>query len=373
MSEVKLEFTNNTWIADDDTVTVKHFSGGKQVHYNSNPQNHIAGYKRLDKNTYLNPITGKVETYKQNESKVLKNVATQVKRGRDILINHFSGHQNVLFFTLTFKKAYMDMAGTQDYFNKFLKKLKRRYGKLIYFYVIELQKERQEPSLHIHAAIKRVEYKRFKVDNPETKALWGQGSTKTKRLYDVEKISNYFFKDFFREENLKIYPKGSNIYYRSKGLEPPTLETLTMSEFLSKYEDDYYLDNSTAADVIDSKTNKIMCSNVDKFFKPRKYKRKDKKKFITKRAVRFIKMEADRMVCDDIYVYTRRYGYKKSYGVKVPVDTENTVLMDKIKHLQKRKKQWVLLETTFPVKYGLVGSKVIDLIDEKDMQTNYLF
>ena len=371
MSEVKLEFTDNAWIADDDTVTVKHFSGGIQVHHNSNPQNHLAGYKRVDKNTYFNPVTGEVETYKQNESKVLKNVATQVKRGRDILINHFSGHQNVLFFTLTFKKAYMDMAGTQDYFNKFLKKLKRRYGKLIYFYVIELQKERQEPSLHIHSAIKSLDKKRFRVDKDEAENLWDKGFVATERLYDVEKISNYFFKDFFREENLKIYPKGSNIYYRSKGLEPPTLETLTMSEVLTKYGDDYYLDNSTATDVIDSKTNKIMCSNIDKFFKPRKYKRKNKKKFITKRIVRFIKIEDDKMVCDDIYYYKSRY--KKHYGIKLPLDTKNTVLMDKVKKLKKRKKQWVVLETTFPIKYGLVGSKVIDLIDEKDMQTNYLF
>ena len=122
MSEVKLEFTDNAWIADDDTVTAKHFAGGIQVHYNSNPQNHLAGYKRVDKNTYFNPVTGEVETYKQNADKVLKNVATQVRRGKDILIHHFSGHQNVLFFSLTFEKAYMDIVGTQEYFNKFLKK-----------------------------------------------------------------------------------------------------------------------------------------------------------------------------------------------------------------------------------------------------------
>ena len=144
-----------------------------------------------------------------------------------------------------------------------------------------------------------------------------------------------------------------------------------MSEFLEKYGDDCYLDSSTAIDVVDSKTNKIMCSNIVKTFKSRKYKRKPKKKFITKRIVRFIKTEDDKMVCDDIYYYKSRY--KKSYGIKIPIDTKNTVLMDKIKKLEKRKKQWVVLETTFPIKYGLVGSRVIDIVDKKDMERNYLF
>lgn len=371
MSDVKLEFNDNTWIADEDMVTVKHFPDEKQVHYNSNPQKHLGGYQRQDKDTYLNTTTGEIGKYKHNVDKVPKFVTQEVARGKDILINHFAGHQNVLFFTLTFDEAYMDIKGTQKYFNSFLRKLKRIYGNLIYFYVIELQKERKEPSLHVHAAIKRTEHKRFKVDKDEAKALWGHGFAKPKRLYNVEKISTYFFKDFFREENLKIYPKNSHIYYHSIGLKGPTVEELTMSEFLKKYGDDYYLDNSVAKDVIDCKTQKVICSNIDKYFKERKYKRKSQRKYKVKRAIRFIRIEADKIICDDIYSSKKRYS--KTYGIKIPLDTKNTVLMEKVRKLKKFKKQWVLLESKFPMGYGLCNAKVIDILNEADIVETHLF
>ncbi len=372
MSNVEIQPSDNTWIGNDDVVTVKHFSGCKKVHYSSHEQNNLSNYKKLNNKCCINKVTNKIIGYKQNTNKVPKYVAREVARGKDILIHHFSGHQNVLFFTLTFEKAYMDISGTKKHFNSFLKKLKRRYGKLIYFYVIELQKERKEPSLHIHAAIKMVEQKRFTVNKDEAEVLWGHGFIKAKRLYNVQKISSYFFKDFFREENLKIYPKNSHIYYSSQGLKPPTVEKLTMTEFLEKYGDDYYLDNAIANNVIDGKTKKIMCSNIDKFFKPRKYKRKSKRKFKLKIAIRFIKMEADKLLCDDIYSTTKRNKCFKTYGIKIPLDTKNTILMNKVRKLKKGK-QWILLESTFPLGYGLCNAKVIDILDEKDITRTYLF
>lgn len=371
MSDIKLEFTNNTWIDDEEIVTVKHFSDAKQVHYNSNPQKHLAGYKRLNKNTYINPTTGEIKTYKHNACKVPKFVAESVARGQDILIQNFAGHQNVIFFTLTFDKACMDIAGTQKYFNNFLKKIKRRYGELKYFYVIELQKERQEPSLHIHAAIKSMDMKRFRIENDDAKALWGHGITKTERLYNIEKISNYFFKDFFRAKNLKIYPKNSNICYHSTGLKPPKVEMLTMAEFISKYGDDYYLDGTTGKDVIDTKTNKVMCSNIDKIFKQRTHKRKAKIKYPLKRTVRFIKVEDDKMLCDDIY-FNRRKGCK-TYGLKITLNTKNTVLMDKVRKLKRKKKCLILLEYTFPIPQDLSNTTIIDILDENDVIINHLF
>lgn len=371
MSNIKIEETKHTWIENNAIVKVKHYGDSKVVHYNSNIQNHLCKYKKLNNKSCIDKQTGDIIMYNQNKEKVPKYVAREVSRAKDILISNFPKGQNVLFLTLTFSNPCTDFEITRKYFRYFLDKLKRRYGKIIYFYVIELQKERAEPSLHIHAAIKQTEKKRLVINNNEVERLWNKGFTKTKRLSNVQEISNYFFKDFFRKENLKIYTKNCHIYYHSIGLKTPKVEEMKMSNFINLYGEEYYMYNSITKNIIDSRTDKIMCTNINKVFKKRKYKIKHKKILKVKIPVRFIKVEDGKMICDDIYSFKKRCW--KWYNVKISLDTQNTVLMSKVKKLKRKKKCWILLETTFPIRYGFSNSKIIDVEDTDTSIKNRLF
>ncbi len=370
-----INISSGGWIDDDETVTVKKYSHMLEVTNSSNKQTNLKKYKRHDKNTYVNTVTGELIEYKQNDMKILKWVKREVANAKDILINNFYGHQNVLFITLTYNKPVIDFKEVQRNFRNFYNKLQRRYGKLIYFQVVELQKNRwqkkKQKSLHIHLALKNPNVKRFSIENDEICVLWEKGFTKTDRLETVNKIASYFFKDFLYQENLRLYPKYKNIFQCSQGLKDVTTETYTMKEFLNKYGEAFYRENSNIINIIDNKTGKIMCIHKKQNYMPRKYKKKNKSNYKCIIPIRFIKVENDKIVCDDIYTFRRRY--LKRYGIKIPINTKNTVLMDKIRKMQKRKKQWILLKATFPLKYDLSNTTVIDILDEKDIVVNRLF
>ena len=47
--------------------------------------------------------------------------------------------------------------------------------------------------------------------------------------------------------------------------------------------------------------------------------------------------------------------------------------MNKIKKMKKKKKQWIVLKATFPLKKDLSNATIIDVLDEKEIIINHLF
>lgn len=368
MSKIKKEVIDGGWINADEEVTAKYFGDIIKVQSSKSKQTHLNQYPRTSKSTYFNKIDNRQHEYKQNENKTVKNARRSVNEIKDIVLNNFQGKQNVLFLTFTCTEAVMDFEFMKNSFNNFFKKLKRKYGKLKYFYIIELQKNRETPSLHIHSAIKSIEHKRLRIPNDEITRLWGVGFCTTERLNNAEKLTSYFIKDLLDEENLKIYPKNKKLYYSSLKLPKPTEEKMTMQEFLNKYGDDFYRDAGVQINIVDVDTSKIINAHKKQTYKKRKHNKRKKLKM--KRAVRFRGIENNYLVCDDIYCYRQRK--MKNYAVKIPLNTKNTVLMDKVKKLKKGK-QWIVLEGTFPIRYDLSNTKVIKILDKTEINITRLF
>lgn len=367
MSKIKKEVIEGGWINADEEITVKYFGDIIKIKSNSSKQTHLKNYQKLSGKSYLNKTTNIEHEYKQNENKTVKNVSRSVNEIKDIVLNNFQGHQNILFLTLTCTKAVMDFEFMKKNFDNFFRKLKRRYGDLKYFYIIELQKNRKEPSLHIHSAIKSIEHKRFTIPDDETTRLWGVGFCTTERLNNAEKLTSYFVKDLLDEANLKIYPKNSNLYYCSLGLPKPKEETMIMQEFLNKCADDFYRDNGVIINIVDEDTAKIINGYMKQLYKRRKHKKKNIHKI--RRTVRFRRLQGNLLICDDIYENKKQ----KYYGATITVNTKNTVLLNKVQNLRKYKKAYLLLKGKFPIKRDLSNMEVIDVLDKENIKIQYLF
>lgn len=369
MSKIKSKITEGGWIDDETQVTIKNYGDTIKVQSSSNSSKptKLKSYRKKDKYTYINAETGEERQYIFNNEKVLDTVKREVENAKDILLYNFWGHQNVVFITLTCEKPTMDFNTIRKYFRNFYNKLKRKYGKLIYFYIIELQKERVEPSLHIHAVIKHTEKKRFSIPYDELVQLWkksGLYSCSIERVETVEVLGTYFFKDFLDVETLKLYPKNSHIFYCSINLERVEKETFTMEEFIEKFGEKYYRDSSIINDIIDESIDKIMCRYIKQVYKLRKHKKH--KKFI-----REIKKLLTVKQIEDTYLIVNDTP-KKIKNVKLKINYQDEKLMKKIKALKKRK-YILVLRYEVSLRYDLSNAVIIDVIDKKDIQENHLF
>lgn len=369
MSKIKSEITEGGWIKKDTQVIIKNYGDTIKVQSSSNSSKptKLKSYRKKDKYTYINAETGEEKPYMLNDGKVLETVQREVKDASDILLRNFWGHQNVVFITLTCETPTMDFKQIRKYFRNFYNKLKRKYGKLIYFYIIELQKKRAEPSLHIHAVIKHTEKKRFFIPYEELVQLWdksGLWSCSIERVTTVEMLCTYFFKDFLDEETLKLYPKHSRIFYSSINLDRVEKETCTMEEFIEKFGEKFYRDSSIINNIIDEETDKIMCRYIKQVYKPRKHKKH--KKFI-----REIKKVLTVKQIEDTYLIVNDTP-KKIKNIKLKINYQDEELMNKIKALKKRK-YILVLRYEVSLRYDLSNAVMVDVIDKKDIQENHLF
>jgi hypothetical protein len=230
----------------------------------------VTGEKRffvIDKATG-EPV--RVNKYNRNESRS-QNIAglkKTMKKIRNLINANFVGGQNELFLTLTYafqdgKPMSCTRKASKD-FDNFIKRFRRRYEDLEYLAVLEPQ---ASTAWHWHILVKFTSWDKdeniFIDNNSIVYPLWGHGWTSTQRLDNVDNIGAYLGSyltnveiDYDNVENLLekvyaaqrvvieekevvgedgektskkyvkggrmyLYPSGTNIYRKSKGIKPP--------------------------------------------------------------------------------------------------------------------------------------------------------
>lgn len=202
-------------------------------------------YKRINKTKWVDLRTNtEYEIKKQSKSREenIQAVKKTVEKIRDIINCNFTGEKNELFITLTYaenmtdtKRLYLDM-------DKFIKKMKYKYGDIKYICVIEPQ---ERGAWHCHILIKFLEEKSMFINNSDTYVMWGEkGFTKTQTIKSIRNIGLYvsaYLTDILDEEGskkkgqrLKMYPTGINIYRASRNIEKPKIYQDTYENYKKK-------------------------------------------------------------------------------------------------------------------------------------------
>ena len=203
--------------------------------------NNLKAFRRLPGNRYFNTKNQKIEEFKDRKYKSKKAIRRNMNRLRTLISLYFSEHHNTYFITLTCRDEIKDDKEIKVKWDKFIRKLKRKFKKynLLYIYKFEQQKNGK---WHIHFLVRDFDNKEISVNNEEVKELWNEGGSCTKKVRkskgnydeeDIEKVENYMCKI---EQTNKV-PNGARLYGTSNNVKMPKAVKMSNREAQQRIKD----------------------------------------------------------------------------------------------------------------------------------------
>ena len=242
---------NNSYV----TLTMMNDIFEIQYMEKSNFTNNI---RKLDADRYVVLDTGEIKEFDKSENRSEnKNSLNQTMKSLRYLINtNFSGQPNELWITLTFADSLLarNANAVYLYFNKFIKRLRYKYGKdLEYIAVLEPHEIKNGDiknwhGYHFHLLLKSYVRKKIFIPHEDFENIWGLGFCRIERLNNIDNIGAYLSayltnvednseivdcankKKYIKGARLWLYPKGIRIYRKSKGIKKPTRIKMTYAE-----------------------------------------------------------------------------------------------------------------------------------------------
>lgn len=233
------------------------------------------GIRKIDKKYYEVLSTGEIKEYKQNKTKQKDSIYKTMERLRGIIRCNITGAKNELFITLTYDENMRDKERLYNDYEKFYKRLKRRFPECEFLY-ISVAEPQDRGAWHFHVLLKDLKHKNLYITNKTIRELWKQGWTKTERIKSKEP-SEYFMTYFQNDEphswekknkrtekkkrkhdRLKYYPQGFNFYRTSRNIKRPVIEKNIP---LEKLEKEYpLLTRKNSTDIINIESKEVLNS-----------------------------------------------------------------------------------------------------------------
>ena len=245
---------NNSYV----TLTMMNDIFEIQYMEKSNFTNNI---QKLDADRYVVLDTGEIKEFdKSGNRSENKNSLNQTMKSLRYLINaNFSGQPNELWITLTFADSSLARDTNAVYlcFNKFIKRLRYKYGKDLEYIAILEPHEIKDGDIknwhgyHFHLLLKSYIRKNLYIPHEDFENVWGLGWCRIERLNNVDNIGAYLSayltnieenpensdylnnkgqKKYIKGARLWLYPKGVRLYRKSKGIKKPTRIKITYAE-----------------------------------------------------------------------------------------------------------------------------------------------
>ena len=204
--------------------------------------------KVIEGKRYVNLETGEIhdmDTSNNSRFDNLKSTKQTMKKLRRIIAHNFTGGENQLWITLTYREHVINPEVVYKDFKAFIRRIRHSFGHVEYIAVIEPQASGR---WHLHVLLKNDS--ELTIPNNDLAKMWAKGFTKTKRLRRADKVGNYLIaylsnlqigdegsenKAIVKGTRLYMYPKGIRIYRTSRGIEKPLEITTTKGELMETY------------------------------------------------------------------------------------------------------------------------------------------
>lgn len=222
--------------------------------------------RKLNADEYVELGTGEIKEFKKGEKRIddLNYLRQTFKKARYLINNNFTGLSNELFITLTYAENMICQHTLKKDFEKFIKQIKYKFGKIEYINFVEPQ---ARGAWHCHVLIKFLEHTSIYIPNKfdDNKKpidtplfdMWGRkgwvtiqglgkidniGAYVTAYLTDIPVADEVTGKDIVVKEvngvkkkfkkggRLHFYPKGMRFYRKSRGIKYPERQKMYMSE-----------------------------------------------------------------------------------------------------------------------------------------------
>jgi hypothetical protein len=189
-------------------------------------------FLKKDKYGCVDRKTGEVVKYdiKENRGQNVAGVKRSLRNASYLINMNFTGARDERFLTLTYEENMTCPKRLYEDFEVFMKRLKRRHGKVEYISVVQPQ---GRGAWHIHCLVKFVSRRLFlfRVNNYQIGLMWGHGGTSTELIRDENRIGLYFLEDrgFWGS-----YPFGMRIIRCSRGINRPLVTKMYYGDFKKK-------------------------------------------------------------------------------------------------------------------------------------------
>ena len=253
-------------IKDKKIVKVTNMGNITEIMYLDKSCHNPIQIKKISKNEYVILSTGEVQKFKntKNRSECVKSLRRTFKSIRELINTNFLGFANELCFTITYKENITDPKVLYKDFDKFIKKLKYKYGSIDYINIVEPQ---GRGAWHCHILLRFNALKKVYIPNKEIAEMWGHGFVKVKAIKkNIDNLGAYLSaylgdvelneenikecldtgaiktgdilnvkevevdgikKKFIKGARLHFYPTGMNIYRCSRGIKRPTVSHMS--------------------------------------------------------------------------------------------------------------------------------------------------
>ena len=228
---------------------------GNTIEITSSNNHYVQSIVVLPQHQYLVIETGEIkvmDTKGMSRIDNLSSIKRTMRQLRRLISANFSGGKDELWVTLTYSKNINakhqdDTKIVYRDFKSFIRKVRSKIGKIEYITVLEPQASGR---WHMHVLFKTNDNSRLYVKNSVMEKLWGKGFTSTKRLSNRDNVAAYVMayvtnlridngmskKRDIKGERIYLYPKGTKIYRRSKGIvDPKTIKATTKRKLNKVY------------------------------------------------------------------------------------------------------------------------------------------
>lgn len=266
---MKIEKVDSKSIPESAYVTVTRMNHLVEVQY-MEKVNRSCNIKKLDSERYVLVDTGEICEFNKTvvRSQSINSLRQTFKKMRYLINNNFVGAMNELFVTLTYRGDLQTNDHLQvgkDYDN-FMKRLKRRYGKVEAIKVLE---PHASGNYHMHVLLRFDDFEKIYIPNKVDRVtgesidaplrdIWGNGNVTIQSLKNVDNIGayvsayladielndenvlNFVGKDFeykmvegksyVKGGRLQYYKAGVNIFSKTKGIAYPSRQEMSYTE-----------------------------------------------------------------------------------------------------------------------------------------------
>lgn len=217
--------------------------------------NYKATIKKINKDEYVHLATGEIKQFEnkaKNRSESINSLYQTLKRLRYLINNNFTGADNELFLTLTYKENMKDTERLYSDLDKFYKRLRYKHKGITSIDYINVIEPQGRGAWHCHILLRFNDLRKIFIPNNELAEIWGHGFTKTKSIKEIDNIGAYLTayltdmeigeldpeyiiendldgslvknvdgKNYVKGARLYMYPLDVNIYRHSRGIKKP--------------------------------------------------------------------------------------------------------------------------------------------------------
>lgn len=251
-------------IKSNDNVIRTDLGEYSRITYISNPNKKFS-IKKLTKNEYIDLESGELKQYNLNKPTSKSSVNRKLKKYEDIVLFNFQGGASELFITLTCRDNVTDISLIKQYYNKFLKNLKRDYKDVDY---IALFEQTELMCWHIHLFIKNNKNKRLYIPHQNLLHYWNQGAVYVMPNRNVfQSLGHSKTKRNERLERFTLFPKGERMYHKSKGIKTPTKEKMKFKDCPEYCSDKHKKVSSKTYQITNISNDKVVNTIVNEMYK----------------------------------------------------------------------------------------------------------